>query len=189
DLSAFSQAGGVAEGEYTVSVFVNQQDVGQFTLNFIKNAHGEIAPELTPEQLDTFGVNVSQIPVLKDLPNGEFISDLGALIPQATTRLDLSRLRLNISVPQVAMQSQVNRNADPSLWDDGIPALMANYNVSAGRTTSRYDHGKKNQNTNVFASARLGANAGPWRLRSNLTHSRFEYSGSENQSATTNTQT
>ena len=189
DLSAFSQAGGVAEGEYTVSVFVNQQDVGQFTLNFIKNTHGEIAPELTPEQLDTFGVNVSQIPVLKDLPNGEFISDLGALIPQATTRLDLSRLRLNISVPQVAMQSQVNRNADPSLWDDGIPALMANYNVSAGRTTSRYDHGKKNQNTNVFASARLGANAGPWRLRSNLTHSRFEYSGSENQSATTNTQT
>lgn len=189
DLSAFSQAGGVAEGEYTVSVFVNQQDVGQFTLNFIKNAHGEIAPELTPEQLDTFGVNVPQIPVLKDLPNGEFISDLGALIPQATTRLDLSRLRLNISVPQVAMQSQVNRNADPSLWDDGIPALMANYNVSAGRTTSRYDHGKKNQNTNVFASARLGANAGPWRLRSNLTHSRFEYSGSENQSATTNTQT
>ncbi|EFB73108.1 fimbria/pilus outer membrane usher protein [Providencia rustigianii] len=189
DLSAFSQAGGVAEGEYTVSVFVNQQDVGQFTLNFIKNAQGEIAPELTPAQLDTFGVNVPQIPVLKDLPNDEFISDLGALIPQATTRLDLSRLRLNISVPQVAMQSQVNRNADPSLWDDGIPALMANYNISAGRTTSRYDHGKKNQNTNVFASARLGANAGPWRLRSNLTHSRFEYSGSGNQSATTNTQT
>ncbi|MTC56806.1 MULTISPECIES: fimbria/pilus outer membrane usher protein [Providencia] len=189
DLSAFSQAGGVAEGEYTVSVFVNQQDVGQFTLNFIKNAQGEIAPELTPAQLDTFGVNVPQIPVLKDLPNDEFISDLGALIPQATTRLDLSRLRLNISVPQVAMQSQVNRNADPSLWDDGIPALMANYNVSAGRTTSRYDHGKKNQNTNIFASARLGANAGPWRLRSNLTHSRFEYSGSGNQSATTNTQT
>ncbi|WP_272689429.1 fimbria/pilus outer membrane usher protein [Providencia sp. PROV033] len=188
DLSAFSQAGGVAEGEYTVSVFVNQQDVGQFTLNFIKNAQGDIAPELTPEQLDTFGVNVPHIPVLKDLPKGELISDLGALIPQATTRLDLSRLRLTISVPQVAMQSLISRNADPSLWDDGIPALMANYNVSAGRTTSRYD-GKKNQNTNVFASARLGANAGPWRLRSNLTHSRFEYSGGHNSSATTNTQT
>ncbi len=189
DLSAFSQAGGVAEGEYTVSVFVNQQDVGQFTLNFIKNVHGDIAPELTPEQLDTFGVNVPHIPVLKDLPKSELISDLGALIPQAATRLDLSRLRLNISVPQVAMQSLVNRNADPSLWDDGIPALMVNYNVSAGRTTSRYDHGKKNENTNVFASVRLGANAGPWRLRSNLTHSRFEYSGGNKQSATTNTQT
>ncbi|HHR6019992.1 TPA: fimbria/pilus outer membrane usher protein, partial [Providencia alcalifaciens] len=162
--------------------------VGQFTLNFIKNAQGDIAPELTPEQLDTFGVNVPHIPVLKDLPKGELISDLGALIPQATTRLDLSRLRLTISVPQVAMQSLISRNADPSLWDDGIPALMANYNVSAGRTTSRYD-GKKNQNTNVFASARLGANAGPWRLRSNLTHSRFEYSGGNNSSATTNTQT
>lgn len=189
DLSAFSQAGGVAEGEYTVSVFVNQQDVGQFTLNFIKNAQGDIAPELTPEQLESFGVNVPKIPVLKDLPKGELISNLGVLIPQATTRLDLSRLRLNISVPQVAMQSLVSRNADPSLWDDGIPALMANYNISAGRTTSRYDHGKKNQNTNVFASARLGANAGPWRLRSHLTHSRFEYSGGNNSSATTNTQT
>ena len=86
DLSAFSQAGGIAEGEYTVSVFVNQQDVGQFALNFIKNAQGDIAPELTPEQLDTFGVNVPHIPVLKDLPKGELISDLGALIPQATTQ-------------------------------------------------------------------------------------------------------
>lgn len=189
DLSAFSQVGGIAEGEYTVSVFVNQQDVGQFTLNFIRNIQDEIAPELTPEQLDTFGVNVPHIPVLKDLPKNELISDLGGLIPQATTRLDLSRLRLDISIPQVAMQSMVKRNADPSLWDDGIPALMANYNISAGHTMSSYDHGEKKQNTNVFASARLGANAGAWRLRSHFTHSRFEYSGGYNQSATTNTQT
>ena len=189
DLSAFSQTGGVAEGEYTVSVFVNQQDVGQYTLNFIKNAQGQVAPELTVAQLTSFGVDVQKVPELKTLPEEKLISDLGAFIPQATTQLDLARLRLTLNVPQVAMMPASYRNADPSLWDDGIPALMANYNLSAGRTTNSYDGGLKTHNNNLFASVRAGANAGPWRLRSTVTHSRFEYSGGRNQSNSTTTQT
>ncbi|OBU05179.1 fimbria/pilus outer membrane usher protein [Morganella psychrotolerans] len=189
DLSAFSQAGGVAEGEYTVSVFINREDAGQYTLSFVKNTKDQIAPELTPAQLETFGVNVPQIPDLKNLPSDLPVTDLGALIPQAETRLDLARLRLDISIPQVAMQSVINRNSDPALWDDGIPALMANYNLSAGRTTNSYDGGMKTHNNNLFASVRTGANAGPWRLRSNITHTRFEYSGGRDQSATSENRT
>lgn len=189
DLSAFSQAGGVAEGEYTVSVFVNQQDTGQHTFNFIKNAQGRVVPEMTPAELDEFGVNITQIPTLKDLPVDKQILDLASLIPQATTKLDLSRLRLDISVPQVAMKPEAYRNIDPALWDNGIPALMANYNLSAGRSTNRYSQGLKTHNSNLFASVRAGANAGPWRLRSTITHSRFEYSGGVNESSKTQIQT
>lgn len=189
DLSAFSQVGGVAEGEYTVSVFVNQQDTGQYTMNFVKTEQGNVVPEITPAQLESFGVNVPQIPDLKNLPAEEPILNIGSLIPQATTTLDLARLRLDISVPQVAMKPSVYRNTDPSLWDEGIPALMANYNFSAGRSTNSYSQGLKTHNNNLFASVRAGANAGPWRLRSTLTHTRFEYSGGLNQSSSTDTQT
>ncbi|EMO4162619.1 fimbria/pilus outer membrane usher protein [Morganella morganii] len=189
DLSVFSQPGGVAEGEYTVSVFINQQDVGQYSLNFVKNAKGQVAPEITPAQLESFGVNVTQVPALKDLPADVPVTDLSALIPKAETRLDLARLRLDISIPQVAMKSAVMRNSDPSLWNDGIPALMANYNLSAGRTTSSYGDNHKAHNNNLFASVRAGANAGPWRLRSTITHTRLDQSGDRDRAATSNNRT
>ena len=189
DLSAFSQAGSIAEGEYTVSVFVNQQDSGQYTLNFVKNAQKQVVPEVTPAQLETWGVNVPQVPELKHLPKDLLLTDFSELIPDASVRLELGRLRLDISIPQVAMQSSLNRNADPALWDDGIPALMMNYSLSAGRTTNSYDGSLKTTNDNLFASVHAGANAGPWRLRSTITHTRSEYSGGQNESANSQNRT
>ena len=182
DLSAFTQEGGVAEGEYTVAVFVNNQDVGQFKLHFAKNAKQIISPELTPELLASWGVNVPNIPDLKSLAADEPISDLATFIPQATSKLDLARLHLDISIPQIAMSPNYVRHANPELWEDGIPALLFNYNLSAGQNRNHNQGGGKTQTDNLFASVRGGANVGPWRLRSTMTHTRFEYSGQVGQS-------
>ncbi|WP_148284533.1 fimbria/pilus outer membrane usher protein [Providencia burhodogranariea] len=188
DLSAFGKEGAVAEGEYTIAVFVNNQDAGQFTLQFGKNAKQVIAPELTPTLLEAWGINVPNIPDLKSLPSETRIDDLAAYIPQATTKLDLARLRLDLSIPQVAMNPKYARYSDPALWENGIPALMFNYNVSAGQNRN-YSAGSTTQANNLFASVRGGANLGAWRLRSTMTHTRFEYSGQENQSNRTQQQT
>lgn len=181
DLSAFSHKGGVAEGEYTVAVFVNNQDVGQFKLQFAKDARQIVSPGLTPELLESWGVNVPSIPGLKSLPAKEPISDLGAFIPQATSKLDLSRLRLDLSIPQIAMSRTYARHANPDLWQDGIPALLFNYNVSAGQNRNHIPGAGTSQADNLFASVRGGANLGPWRLRSTMTHTRYDYSGQGNQ--------
>lgn len=175
DLTAFSQPGGIAPGEYSVAVFINQRSAGQHTLNFQKNAEGKIEPLLTPAFLDMLGVNVKNLPGLKDKPADKTLTNLSAIIPQAKTTLELSRLRLEISIPQVAMQSNYGRDYNPELWDNGIPVLMANYNVSAGRSNNK-GNGDSSTNTNLFASARMGANTGPWRLRSTITHSRYDNS-------------
>ncbi|MCB5315721.1 fimbria/pilus outer membrane usher protein [Yersinia intermedia] len=188
DLSAFAEAGGVEAGEYTVWVFINQHSAGQYSLNFQKNDQGQIAPVLTPAQLETLGVNVKQLPGVKDMPADAPIDNIGTVIPQATTRLDLAHLRLDISVPQVSMQPDVRGAVDPSQWEDGISALMANYNLSAGRTTNSTQN-QTSHNNNLFATVRAGANTGPWRLRSTMTHTRFEYSGGANQSQPTQTNT
>lgn len=171
DLSAFAEVGGVAEGEYLTSVYINQSNVGQSTLTFKKNGQGRIVPLLTPELLEELGVNVAHIPDLKDLPPDDIIDDLGALIPQATTKFDLSKLRLDISVPQIAMKPNVLGQVDPELWDDGIPALLTNYSFSAGQTKNSGNHGPSTRNTNAYANFRSGINAGPWRLRSTYSHS------------------
>jgi len=177
DLSAFSLEGGVAEGDYTVAVFVNNQDVGQFKLHFAKNAKQVVAPALTPALLESWGVNIPNIPDLKSLPAEEALSDLGTFIPQATSKLDLARLRLDLSIPQIAMTPNYARHANPELWQDGIPALLFNYNLSAGKNRNHSSGGETSQANNLFTSVRGGANLGPWRLRSTMTHTRFEYSG------------
>lgn len=173
DLSVFSQEGGVAEGTYTVSVFVNNRSEGTETLEFRKNSDGMISPVLTPALLEAWGVNIGSVPALSALATDSQLDNLGEFIPQASAKLDLSRLKLNISVPQIAMSPNYARYVSPSLWDDGIPALLTNYSLSAGRTTSRYS-GQTTHNDNLFATLRSGLNAGPWRLRSTVTHT---YSG------------
>lgn len=180
DLSVFSHPGGVAEGDYTVTVFMNKQAVGDaVTLSFRKNSAGQTVPLLTPEQLSQWGVDIEHIPTLSALSPQTDIDDLGGYIPQAAAVLDLPRLRLNISVPQVAMKPSYGNWADPALWEEGIPALLANYNLSAGRTINTTGQ-NKTTNDNLFASFRMGANAGPWRLRSTMTHFRSNNSGGEN---------
>lgn len=176
DLSVFSQPGGVAEGTYQVSVFMNQNPVGEATLQFKKNAEDQVVPLLTTEQLLEWGVNVSQIPALSALPITQKLDNLSTYIPNATTRLDLGNLRLNISVPQVAMTPNYSGWADPKLWNDGIPAIIANYNLSAGRSKSTYG-GITQRLDNLFVSMFMGANAGAWRLRSTMTHSQSQRRG------------
>lgn len=179
DLSAFSREGGVAEGDYTVSVFVNNESVGRYTLAFRNKTGKMITPQITPKLLEEWGVNVPNIPTLKTLPSDDPVGDLETVIPQFTSKLDLSRLRLDVSIPQVAMSPHYAGYADPSQWEEGISAMMANYSLSAGRTISRVNEQAANNN-NLFASLRMGANTGPWRLRSNMTYAYSENGGEKN---------
>ncbi|QXA57389.1 fimbria/pilus outer membrane usher protein [Providencia rettgeri] len=189
DLSAFAEAGGVAEGDYLVSVYVNQSPVGEESVTFRRNGKGYIAPLLTPELLNELGVNVANIPNLSALPSDDPIDDLGELIPQATTKFTLSKLRLDISVPQIAMKPNVLGQVDPSLWEDGVSALVSNYNLSAGQTKNTPRHGDSSRNTNAYANFRSGLNVGPWRLRSTYSHSYSDYNhgGSQSRSHFDNT--
>ncbi|MBF7981185.1 MULTISPECIES: fimbria/pilus outer membrane usher protein [Rahnella] len=183
DLSAFSHAGGVAEGDYLVTIFVNQREAESRDLVFKKNSQGNVAPLLTPELLKTLGVNVDQLPALKELPKDQPVDNLTALIPQSTVKFDLSRLRLDVSIPQVAMQPGRDSQSDPAQWDDGIPAMLFNYNLSAGRNEQTVNNDQRATN-NVFANVQTGANAGAWRLRSTITHSHSDTDSGNNTDST-----
>jgi outer membrane usher protein len=183
DLSAFSHAGGVAEGDYLVTIFVNQREAESVELAFEKNASGNVVPQLTPALLKTLGINVEQLPALKDLPKDQPVGDLTALIPQSAVKFDLSRLRLEVSIPQVAMQPGRESQSDSTLWDDGIPAMLFNYNLSAGRNEQTVNSDRRASNS-VFANVQTGANVGAWRLRSTVTHSHSDSDGGGNTDST-----
>ncbi len=176
DLSAFSHTGGGKEGQYQVTVYINQRAVGDATLTFKLNADGKLMPQFTPKQLEVWGVNVPQIPDLNKLPRTERIDDLAHYIAGAKVRPDLENLCVDFSVPQVAMQSDYSNWVDASQWEDGVSALLTNYTLSGGQTQST----SGNMSTtaeNIFSSLYLRGNAGPWRLHSTLTYTYLNYQG------------
>lgn len=186
DLTPFSESGGAAPGEYAVSVFINQRAAGSKNIMFANNAQGKLTPLLTPDYLAELGVNVAHIPALKTLPKMSPIDDISAFIPEAKTQFDIAKLRLDISIPQVAMSTHFGTDYHPELWDEGIPALVANYNFSAGEGTSSGGVNQRNiHNDSLYASLRAGVNMGPWRLRSTLNYSQYNSSNSPRHSQTT----
>ncbi|NCG54505.1 fimbria/pilus outer membrane usher protein [Serratia fonticola] len=178
DLSAFETAGQIPEGSYLVTVYVNQSEKGQQTVVFDRAANGEVQPVLTPSFLREMGVNTDALPAFAGLPPEEPVSSLTALIPDAQVRFALAELRLDLSIPQVAMQPSAFGQVDPALWDPGVPALLLNYTLNGGRNWQSSQAGRdSSEQTNLFANVRTGANLGSWRLRSDVTHTRYEYSG------------
>ncbi|AHG18915.1 fimbrial assembly protein [Chania multitudinisentens RB-25] len=173
DLTSFETSGKTPPGTYTVSLFINQIDQGQHTLAFNADTHGNVQPQLTPDFLYKLGVNTQVLPTFAGLAPDKPVNDLATLIPESKAQFDFAQLRLDLSVPQVAMQPNAQGQIDPALWDDGVPALMFNYILNGGRNWQDGQAGMgRSTQTNLFANVQGGANLQAWRLRSNMSYMR-----------------
>lgn len=177
DLSQFGKIGGQAEGTYSVDVYVNNQSMGTRNINFVHDASGSLLPVLTPADLDGWGVNLKSEEALSTLPVSDALPLLlSDYIPDASVKLDFSRMHLLLSVPQLNMKPNQDTLADPLLWEEGEPAFLLNYNLSGNSYQSK-NGGSKNDSQGLFGSFQSGLNLGAWRLRnsSTYTHSRQRF--------------
>lgn len=175
DLSRF-EGDGQAPGTYRVDVYLNNNFVATRDVDFKaaaakspsanQNGTGDgtgLTPCLTIKSLDAMGVNVQAFPALKT-GTPDTCVDIAQAIPAANTTLNFEQLRLDISVPQAAMNNRVRGYIPPEQWDEGINALLLNYNFTGSdshdrsSTTGGVDH-------NYFLGLNGGINLGPWRLR------------------------
>lgn len=171
DLEQFETAGSQAAGAYSVDVFVNNAFVRAQNITFAHDPGGKLQPVLSPAQLQDLGVDIKGVPALAVLPADKTLSSpLSAYIPQAATHLDFSRLRLNLSVPQLNMQPHYSETLDPDSWQEGMPAFLLNYSLN-GSTNQRNSNGNNQENQYLFGSFQPGLNLGAWRLRNNSTYS------------------
>lgn len=178
DLSAFELSGQTPPGTYLVTLWVNRSDRGQHRVTFRQGEAGQVIPELTPAFLQKMGVNTPVLPAFASLPAEQPISDLQALLPDARVRFDFQQLRLELSIPQIAMKSEADSAVDPALWEQGMPAFLLNYTLNTGRNRqeSAQGLGDREQN-NLYVGLRGGLNWQAWRLRSDMTYTRNESRG------------
>ncbi len=159
DLHYFASAGGQQPGTYPVSIWVNGQQVSEGNITFVEE-NNKLTPVLTAPQLAEYGVNVSAFSSFERLHEGETFTRIGQYIPDASSEFDFATQRLNLSIPQAAMNVQSRGYVDPARWDEGIPAAFVDYTLSGSQTGQSSHDGRA-----TFLSLRSGVNLGPWRLR------------------------
>ena len=75
---------------------------------------------------------------------------------------DLSRLRVDISVPEIDRMHRPRGWVSPSRWSDGIPAARLNYQFNAVRSRADTVVASPGQ---LFLGLQAGVNAGAWQFR------------------------
>jgi outer membrane usher protein len=177
DLSRFEKGHQQPAGVYRVDVWRNDEFIGSQDLAFkpaegTQPAAGGLTPCLTPALLKRLGVNTLAFPALAKVDK-ETCVELEKAIPGSEIAFDFAALKLHISLPQVAMFNSARGYIPPEEWDEGIPALLANYSFSGNRGSD---------DDSYFLSLTSGLNYGPWRLRNSGT---WSYSNNNNQKENT----
>jgi outer membrane usher protein len=170
DLSRFETAGAQLPGNYQVDIFLNGKEVASRYVQFIgatdmENNSSAIRDNtglmacLTRSDLAGMGINVKAFHALTETAEDRCITP-GTYIPSAFTAFDFQKMRLDISIPQAAMQNSARGYIPPERWDEGITAALLNYNYSGNNS-----HGHYGDSESHYLNLHSGLNLGPWRLR------------------------
>ncbi|WP_269935007.1 fimbrial biogenesis usher protein [Serratia liquefaciens] len=175
DLSAFERGLTAPPGIYRVDIFLNGQLQGNRPLHFVAGSNNVLQACLTLDELEKLGVRTSAFPALAVQASSACVP-LAQLIPQASSRANISRQRLDINLPQAALLRDARGYIPPNQWDNGIPAALFNYNLNGGNPLN--GGAGNNNSSNYYANLRSGINLGAWRLRDYSTWNYSQRQGS-----------
>lgn len=168
DLSVFSRSDNAqVAGVYDTAIYVNLEKTLQQKIRYDQMPDGSLTPEITPDLLRALNVKVDAFPSLANHQHDAPLEALAQYIPAAAAKFDFNRMRLDISIPQAAMDRKANGYVDPKKWDDGVPVLFSNYAFSGAQRKNKNGSDDSSQYMNM----QNGLNLGPWRFRNYSTYS------------------
>ena len=160
DLSRFERGNAMLAGEYSVDLYVNEYRVSREQVAFREAADGRVKPCFTRTLLAVMNVDTGKLEAAGAHLDGDCL-DLEALIPDATASANADELRLDVSIPQVALLRNARGYVDPKLWDRGVNAFTLGYTFNASQFHSdRVDHQRQ-----AYLGLEAGLNVGGWRVR------------------------
>lgn len=175
DLSRFERGNVVMPGMYNVDVYLNQSWIGRRDMRFAApNPNANAVPCLDAELYDKLGLHLKKSSeVQSQLADASGCTDIGSVIKDATMSVDMSRLRVDVSVPQAYIDQTARGYVDPESWDPGVAAGLLNYNFTGYRSTSG-----GNSLTTSYLGLNAGFNVGLWQFRQDSTVTWQSASGS-----------
>ena len=165
DVSRFSRGNPVLPGDYLVDLEINGKWIGHASVRFVAQPNSDIAQPCIERALivrlglDFEKLSESARTLLQQAQAGGCL-DLAAMIPDTAVSFDLSQLRLDISIPQVAMLHKARGYVAPELWDTGVTSATLGYNLNAYRSAA-----SELTTTVGHLDLATGLNFGSWHLR------------------------
>ena len=160
DLSQFSKRGYIMPGDYTFTIKVNQNQLEEQPVSVLADENDKSQSRVcfTSDQVKKFGFKEKYFTQLKTWHNGQCV-DVTALNGVEATP-DLGSGTLTLNVPQAYLEYTSDDWVPPAMWDNGIPGLIADYNVNA---QTRHNEGSQGgEDKSVSGNGTVGANVGPW---------------------------
>lgn len=162
DLSQFSRGGYIMPGQYSMTVHVNKSDLQEQPVAFyapeddVSGSRACLAPALVAQ----LGLKDEMQKKLSWWHEGGCLDERS--LPGMEARGDLATSALYLSIPQ-AYLDYVSEDWDPpSRWDEGIPGVLFDYNLSGQAQRQLREGG---QSSSLGGNGTAGANLGAWRLR------------------------
>ena len=165
-IERFKFGNPILPGEYSLDVYVNDNWFGKHRMVFKALDNKENAFTcFTQKNLIEYGVKPEALIQQNEALNINPCQKIEQWVEDAYYEFDQSKLRIDISIPQIVMQKNAQGYVDPSVWDRGINAAFLSYNASAFKT---FDQMQGHQErTTAFTSINAGANLAGWQFRHN----------------------
>ena len=137
DLSQFARSGFILPGTYSMVVQINSQPISEQSVAFYppdddpKGSQACVSRALVEE----LGLKASGAAGLTWWKGGECLDIQG--LPGMEVAGDLATSTLSINLPQAYLEYSAINWDPPSRWDEGVPGLLVDYNVTAQASHSR----------------------------------------------------
>lgn len=171
NLNHFSRANYIIPGSYSLTLRVNGDELSEIPVKFItpKNDPKGSEPCLSPVETQKLGLTKDAYNSLAWWNDNQCV-DPNSLVGMSITG-DFSTSSLNVSVPQAYLEYSAPNWDPPSRWDEGIPAIMLDYNLNA---TANHSYNDGNDIYALNGNGLVGINTGAWRWRAEW-QSRLDY--------------
>lgn len=161
DLSRFSRSGFIMPGIYTMTLWLNHQELSEREVSFYPpddDAEGSAAC-LSPELVELLGLRAEITHALTWWHQGQCLDTRS--LDRMTVHGDLSTSSLYLSIPQAYLEYSSPNWDPPSRWDDGIPGGLFDYSLNA--QTIAQESSDRSESLTGYGT--VGSNLGAWRLR------------------------
>ena len=186
DFSRFNKGNPALPGVYRADLYANETWLGRADVNLQPMAGNkdDVQVCFDREMLERIGVDLKKLSPesMTRLEGGNFgCVPLPQWVKDATAVFDSAEQRLDVTVPQVALDRSARGYVDPKYWDEGVPAAKLQYNASSYRSSQ---DGSRSF-TQSYLGLNGGVNVGPWRFNHSGSLNSTDQSGTSYQSVQT----
>ncbi len=164
DIGRFNKGNLALPGTYKSNLYVNDVWRGRTEVTLRDVGGQRVQPCFNAQLLQLVGVDIQKLPAEARAAiaanDGKSCLALPDLVKDATATFDNGEQRLDVSIPQIALDNKARGYVDPKYWDNGVPAAMLQYNANLYRSDSA-----GLSSTQSYVGFTAGVNAGPWRFR------------------------